>query len=251
MTAGAGRCNTASAVSLASAKHLGPAHVVGAARASPGRRFSVASAAAALLNAGRARDAAELAGDLMPEVMGTPDEPRLRHVLALATLELGGARAAAEQLEALAAHPDLNGHELSRVLAAAAMAHALAGAGHTAAALGERACRLAGEVGDRASLAVARSALALAAGRRAPRQAGKRPRPGLGWQSLSTAELGVARLVALGLTSREIGDRLFISRRTVETHIAHIFDKLGVSSRVQLAVLYERGAGHVHRVLPW
>jgi DNA-binding CsgD family transcriptional regulator len=202
------------------------------------------------MGAGRARDAAELAGDLLPEVMGTPDEARLRHVLALATLELGGVREAAEQLEALAGHPDLDGCEISRVLAAAAMAHAMAGAGRTAMELGERARRLAEEVGDRASLAVARSALALAERRPGPRQAAKGRRQALGWQSLSAAELGVARLVALGLTSREIGDRLFISRRTVETHIAHIFDKLGVSSRVQLAVLYERGGGHVQRVLP-
>jgi DNA-binding CsgD family transcriptional regulator len=41
--------------------------------------------------------------------------------------------------------------------------------------------------------------------------------------------------VSQGLTNVEIGRRLFISRRTVETHLSHIFGKLGVSSRVQLA----------------
>jgi DNA-binding CsgD family transcriptional regulator len=45
----------------------------------------------------------------------------------------------------------------------------------------------------------------------------------------------VVRLVSQGLTNVEIGRRLFISRRTVETHLSHIFGKLGVSSRVQLA----------------
>jgi DNA-binding CsgD family transcriptional regulator len=43
------------------------------------------------------------------------------------------------------------------------------------------------------------------------------------------------RLAAEGLTNAEIGERLFISRRTVETHLSHVFGKVGVSSRVQLA----------------
>lgn len=44
----------------------------------------------------------------------------------------------------------------------------------------------------------------------------------------------MARLVAEGLTSRQVGGRLFVSRRTVETHLAHVFAKLGVTSRAQL-----------------
>jgi DNA-binding NarL/FixJ family response regulator len=53
--------------------------------------------------------------------------------------------------------------------------------------------------------------------------------------SLTESELGVARLAAEGLTNRQIGDRLFNSRRTVETHLAHVFGKLGINSRAQLA----------------
>lgn len=57
----------------------------------------------------------------------------------------------------------------------------------------------------------------------------------MGWESLTDSELGVARLAAEGLTNREIGDRLFISRRTVGTHLTHIFQKLEINTRTQLA----------------
>ena len=53
---------------------------------------------------------------------------------------------------------------------------------------------------------------------------------------LTPAQLKVAALVAEGLTSAEIGRRLFISRRTVEGHLARIYTALGVHSRVELAV---------------
>jgi DNA-binding NarL/FixJ family response regulator len=52
---------------------------------------------------------------------------------------------------------------------------------------------------------------------------------------LSRAEFAVAELVADGLTNREIADRLFVSHRTVESHVSHALTKLGFSSRVQLA----------------
>jgi DNA-binding CsgD family transcriptional regulator len=66
-------------------------------------------------------------------------------------------------------------------------------------------------------------------GSRKPRQ-----RPESGWQSLTPAEETVARLAAEGLTNPQIGERLFVSRRTVQTHIAHVFEKLGISSRTLL-----------------
>ena len=48
-------------------------------------------------------------------------------------------------------------------------------------------------------------------------------------------ELKVSNLVAEGLTNPEIGTRLYISRRTVETHLSHVFTKLELTSRSQVA----------------
>ncbi len=54
-------------------------------------------------------------------------------------------------------------------------------------------------------------------------------------QILSQTERAVALLVAEGLTNKEIAERLFISYRTVDTHVSHSLSKLGFNSRVQLA----------------
>jgi DNA-binding CsgD family transcriptional regulator len=67
------------------------------------------------------------------------------------------------------------------------------------------------------------------------RARGERKRPSTGWQSLTPTELAVSELVADGLTNPQIGEQLFISRATVKTHLAHIFNKLGVTSRSALA----------------
>lgn len=61
-----------------------------------------------------------------------------------------------------------------------------------------------------------------------------------GWQSLTEAERRVAALVAAGLTNPEVGRRLYVSPRTVSTHLKHVFAKLGVTSRVELATLVAR-----------
>lgn len=68
-----------------------------------------------------------------------------------------------------------------------------------------------------------------------PRRARSEARPVSGWGSLTDAEQRVVELAAEGLTNREIGERLYISHRTVSTHLAHVFDKLQVRSRVELA----------------
>ena len=69
----------------------------------------------------------------------------------------------------------------------------------------------------------------------ARRGRGERKRPSTGWASLTPTELDVVRLVSEGLANKDVATRLFISPRTVETHLTHVYTKLGYSSRVQLA----------------
>ncbi len=67
---------------------------------------------------------------------------------------------------------------------------------------------------------------------------GKRAsRPTFGWASLSPSQLGIAELVASGLTNREVAARLYLSPHTVDFHLREIFSKLGIGSRVKLARL--------------
>lgn len=67
-----------------------------------------------------------------------------------------------------------------------------------------------------------------------------RGRPKMGWESLTPTEGLVVQLVAEGLRNRDVANRLFMSRRTVETHLTHIFGKLGISSRTELVAISRR-----------
>jgi DNA-binding CsgD family transcriptional regulator len=68
----------------------------------------------------------------------------------------------------------------------------------------------------------------------AQRGRGQRKRPTSGWGSLTPAERDVVRLVSEGLANNAIATRLFVSPRTVQTHLTHVYTKLGLTSRVQL-----------------
>ena len=53
--------------------------------------------------------------------------------------------------------------------------------------------------------------------------------------SLTDREQQVLKLIAFGLTNKEISDRLVISESTVQNHVHHIYEKLGISNQVQAA----------------
>jgi predicted ATPase/class 3 adenylate cyclase/DNA-binding CsgD family transcriptional regulator len=74
----------------------------------------------------------------------------------------------------------------------------------------------------------------------ASRGRGARKRPRTGWRSLTPAEKQVVELVVEGLTNPEIGERLFVSRQTVKSHLSSIFGKIGLNSRAELAAQASR-----------
>jgi DNA-binding CsgD family transcriptional regulator len=67
------------------------------------------------------------------------------------------------------------------------------------------------------------------------RARGERKRPSFGWEGLTPTELEVVGHVTAGLTNPQVAEAMFISRETVKTHLSHIFAKLGVTSRAELA----------------
>jgi len=75
----------------------------------------------------------------------------------------------------------------------------------------------------------------------AQRGHGERKRPTSGWASLTPAERDVVRLVSEGLANKDIATRLFVSPRTVQAHLTHVYTKLGLTSRAQLV---KEAAGH-------
>ena len=96
-------------------------------------------------------------------------------------------------------------------------------------ALGDEAFRVGFEDGRRLSLEEV-TAYAL-------RSKGERKRPSTGWASLTPTELAVVEQVRLGLTNPQIAERLLMSRDTVKTHLSHIYTKLGVANRTELALV--------------
>ncbi len=70
-----------------------------------------------------------------------------------------------------------------------------------------------------------------------------RTTPAFGWDSLTDTERQVTGLVAQGLSNRQVANRVFLSTHTVAFHLRHLFWKLGITSRVQLArIAAEQGA---------
>ena len=78
---------------------------------------------------------------------------------------------------------------------------------------------------------------------------GVRPRrePATGLAALTPSERRVAELASAGQTNREIAESLFVTQKTVETHLGHVYDKLGVRSRRKLFERLNPSAGPTHR----
>ena len=87
-------------------------------------------------------------------------------------------------------------------------------------------------------------------GRRPHRRSRKGDAGATGLRSLSERELEVAQLIVDRKTNSQIAAELFLSPKTVETHVRHLFEKLGVSSRVEVARVVERAERTAHQGPP-
>jgi DNA-binding CsgD family transcriptional regulator len=181
------------------------------------------------LNDGDRARAAELAEQTRRLATITPGEPEMA--------------AAADHARALIDQDPAALHRVAQSYATAlARAKALEDAGNTWARRGDQnqatillsqAYGLYEEVGDADDLARVRSGLR-AAGTRL-RHWTRADRPAFGWDSLTDTERRVADLVAEGLSNPQVANQVFLSIHTVAFHLRHIFWKLGITSRVQLA----------------
>jgi DNA-binding CsgD family transcriptional regulator len=125
--------------------------------------------------------------------------------------------------------------EAAPALADAAAALAARGRMDEARTMADRAAAVyngAGAVRDAARLDARLRSAGLARAGRGPRR-----RPRVGWPSLTASERRVAALVAGGRSNPQIAADLFISRRTVESHVSSALQKLGITSRVELALM--------------
>jgi DNA-binding CsgD family transcriptional regulator len=121
----------------------------------------------------------------------------------------------------------------AKALEAAAVAFVHNGQSSSARAAASRSLDLYAELGAEWQLARAQSVLRGLGLRRGPKV--KHRRAKTGWDSLTPAEATVAQLVVAGLSNPQIAERLFVSRRTVTTHVSHILAKLQVRTRTDIA----------------
>ncbi|GAA2853497.1 LuxR family transcriptional regulator [Streptosporangium fragile] len=196
------------------------------------RAYCVAELTEAAVRAGRTAALRDILRDLEPLAASTPS-PALHIGLRYARAALAP-NEEAEKLFTAALRTDLTGWPAER--------------GRVHLAFGEWLRRQRRVVESRTHLRTAREtfdALGMAAwgerARRELRSAGESS-PNRGpdaREKLTPHELSIAQLAAEGLTNREIGQRLYLSHRTVGTHLHRIFPKLGVSSRADLARMLE------------
>jgi ATP/maltotriose-dependent transcriptional regulator MalT len=121
----------------------------------------------------------------------------------------------------------------AQALEAAALAHADGGDTAAARTRFTEAFSIYTELGARWDLARTQATFRGYGIRRGPRVRHRRSQQG--WDSLTPTEAKVVELVARGMSNPEIAAHLFLSRRTVQTHVSHILSKLGLNSRIDIA----------------
>jgi DNA-binding CsgD family transcriptional regulator len=186
--------------------------------------------------AGRAESAAAQLGTCLAACIAG----RTRAAVLLATGDGAAAATAAERAAATAAE---TGAELQVAFARVLQGRGLAAAGERkeAVAVLREAERTLDRCGSLRVRDEARRELRKLGARAEPRGPAAAEDSGLG--SLSKRELEIAELIAERLTNQQIADRLFLSKKTVESHIRNVFFKLGASSRVEVARTVERERG--------
>ncbi|WP_353952045.1 AAA family ATPase [Knoellia sp. S7-12] len=180
--------------------------------------------------------------------------PDVVHLAATALLVQGLARGDSDLLqegaELMAATPRRMQHAQGAELAASALARD--GRLEEATVLAQAALRSYRDIGADHDVDHARARL----GSIGIRLKGARmvARPVSGWGALTKTEETVARQVATGLSNPEVAEVLFVSRRTVESHVSHVLAKLGLRSRTELVLLVARRANELdergHEVEP-
>ena len=155
-----------------------------------------------------------------------------------------------EGADLFAATPRRMSHAQAAELAAVALARD--GRVDEAAVTGQEALRAYGDIGADHDVAEAKARFGTVGihvkGHRT------RARPATGWGALTRTEETVARQVATGLSNPEVAEVLFVSRRTVESHVSHVLAKLGLRSRTELVLFVARRAHELdergHEVQP-
>ncbi|MDQ0615391.1 DNA-binding CsgD family transcriptional regulator/tetratricopeptide (TPR) repeat protein [Microbacterium sp. W4I4] len=185
--------------------------------------------------AGRARSTDEVDEVVALVARLAAKNPSVVHLqataLATAGLSTGDAALLIEAEQRMSATPRLLDHARIAELAALALPADDARGG----SLADTALHAYAEVGADHQLTRARASFRQAG---VPVHAQARSRPTSGWQSLTRTEERIAGHVATGQTNLEIAQSLFISRRTVETHVSNVLAKLGLRSRTEIAIRF-------------
>jgi DNA-binding CsgD family transcriptional regulator len=191
------------------------------------------------------RDAAQRAAELADESATTVGLPLARawadRAAAAMAFDAGDGTGAAELALQSAELAEAAGGRMEGALSRTLAGRALARAGDRDRAIEElqRAAAVLGDVGAERYREAAEREL-----RQLGQRVQRRPQPaaadGEGVASLTQRELEIARLIVDRRTNRQIAEELFLSPKTVETHIRNIFAKLGADSRVEVARMVER-----------